>query len=38
MNNYDRIMEVLEENFLGASIDNIDEDEILNITKGANNA
>ena len=29
MSNYNRIMEVLEVNFLGASIDNIDEDEII---------
>ena len=30
MNNYDRIMEVLEENFLGASINNVTDDEIIN--------
>ena len=29
MSNYDRIMEVLEENFLGASIDNVTDDEII---------
>ena len=29
MSNYFRIMEVLEENFLGASIDNLDDDEII---------
>ena len=27
MSNYDRIIEVLEKNFLGASIDNIDNNE-----------
>ena len=30
MNNYNRIMEVLEGNFLGASIDNVTDDEIIN--------
>ena len=30
MNNYNRIMEVLEENFLGASIDNVTDEEIIN--------
>ena len=29
MNNYNRIMEVLEGNFLGASIDNVTDDEII---------
>ena len=29
MSNYDRIMEVLEENFLGASIDNVTDEEII---------
>ena len=29
MSNYDRIMEVLEENFLGASIDNVTDDDII---------
>ena len=29
MSNYKRIMEVLEENFLGASIDNVTDDEII---------
>ena len=31
MNNYDRIMEVLEENFLGASIDNVTDEDIIEI-------
>ena len=30
MSNYNRIMEILEENFLGASIDNVTDDEIIN--------
>ena len=30
MSNYDRFVEVLEKNFLGASIDNITNDEIIN--------
>ena len=30
MSNYNRIMEILEENFLGASIDNITDEEIIN--------
>ena len=29
MSNYNRIMEVLEGNFLGASIDNVTDDEII---------
>ena len=29
MSNYNRIMEVLEENFLGASIDNVTDEEII---------
>ena len=29
MSNYDRIMEVLEGNFLGASIDNVTDEEII---------
>ena len=29
MNNYNRIMEVLEEKFLGASIDNVTDEEII---------
>ena len=29
MSNYDRIMEVLEENFLGASIDNVTDEEVI---------
>ena len=29
MSNYDRIVEVLEENFLGASIDNVTDEEVI---------
>ena len=29
MSNYDRVVEVLEENFLGASIDNVTDEEII---------
>ena len=30
MSNYNKFMEVLEENFRGASIDNVTDDEIIN--------